>query len=158
MGLSDDVAGIEAFDDAPFDPGLVDATERQTALRGAPPIRFSTPIFKGYASSELNGCSRNAFPAFSVTAGGCALDCDHDPGHHARDAPPRGPRPRAAAGIEGLPAVGRSNRRNEIRCQEYYPVLDRLKRDCPTMRIELHSALLDESRARMMASAGVTRR
>ena len=47
-------------------------------------IRFSTPTFKSYSSCELSGCGKNSFPAFSVTAGGCALDVRSLPGEDPR--------------------------------------------------------------------------
>ena len=75
MDWSAHLAAIDAFEDARFDPALVNAL--QHAAGPARPIRFSTPTFKEYASNELKGCERNSFPAFSITAGACALDCDH---------------------------------------------------------------------------------
>ena len=71
------IAAIEALEDAPLDAGLVNDIERAHG-RGEPrEIRFSTPTFKSYSSCEVGGCGKNAFPAFSITAGACGLDCDH---------------------------------------------------------------------------------
>jgi hypothetical protein len=47
------------------------------ALVAPRPIRFSTPTFKEYTSTELSGCNKNSFPAFSITAAACGLNCDH---------------------------------------------------------------------------------
>jgi uncharacterized radical SAM superfamily protein len=58
-------------------------------------------------------------------------------------------------GLQGFLLSGGSDRRNEIRYERYYPVVERLKRDFPYLRIAIHSALLDERRARLMESAGV---
>ena len=69
---------IEELEEAAFEAGLVAEMEAVAEERGGlGPIRFSTPTFKAYASSEMKGCGKNSFPAFSVTAGACALDCDH---------------------------------------------------------------------------------
>ena len=57
--------------------------------------------------------------------------------------------------LQGFLLSGGSNRRNEIKYERYLPVLERLKRDFPHLRIAVHSALLDERRAKLMESAGV---
>ena len=57
--------------------------------------------------------------------------------------------------LQGFLLSGGSNRRNEIAYDRYYPVIDRLKREFPHLRIAVHSALLDEARAKRMESAGV---
>ncbi|MGA2795823.1 MAG: radical SAM protein, partial [Roseiarcus sp.] len=128
------------------------------------PIRFSTPTFKEYASGELTGCSKNSFPAFSVTAGACALDCDHcqakilAPMIPATDPQTLDRKVRDLAllqGLQGFLLSGGSNRRNEIKYERYYPVVERLKRDFPHLKIAIHSALLDAARARRMEAAGV---
>ena len=64
---------IEELEDAEFDPVLVDRLERHAKAQPLPPIRFSTPTFKSYSSSEMKGCSKNSFPAFSITAGACGI-------------------------------------------------------------------------------------
>lgn len=169
-GQRDDVSwleklgSIEPLEDADFNAQLVAAFQADAAVRPLKPIRFSTPTFRAYESSELKGCSRNAFPAFSVTGGACALDCDHCGGSILE--------PMIAAttpemldrkvrdlillqNLQGFLLSGGSNRRNEIKYEKYYPVIERLKRDFPHLRVAIHSALLDEPRARLMASAGV---
>ena len=77
MAWIDALADIEDLEDASFDASLVDEFERLAAGRDSRPIRFSTPTFKEYASTELSGCNKNSFPAFSITAGACGLNCDH---------------------------------------------------------------------------------
>lgn len=165
MGWMEHLQEIEALEDVEFEPRLVREMEN-TAFRkgGLPPIRFSTPTFKEYASSEISGCGKNSFPAFSVTAGACALDCDHC---QAKILEPMIPATTPEMldrkvrdlvllqGLQGFLLSGGSNRRNEIKYERYYPVLERLKRDFPHLRIAIHSALLDETRARLMESAGV---
>jgi uncharacterized radical SAM superfamily protein len=156
---------IEALDDADVDADLVAEMEAAALARGGSgPIRFSTPTFKAYSSSEVGGCSKNSFPAFSVTAGACALDCDHC---QAKILEPMIPATTpqmleqkvrdlvVLQNLQGFLLSGGSNRRNEIKYERYYPVLERLKRDFPGLKIAIHSALLDAGRARLMASAGI---
>ncbi|MCL4766336.1 MAG: radical SAM protein [Hyphomicrobiaceae bacterium] len=165
MEWLDKLTSIEALEDAAFDADLVGELERGTAeLSFARPIRFSTPTFKEYATSELQGCGKNSFPAFSVTGGACALDCDHC---QARILEPMIPATTPEMldrkvrdlvllqGLQGFLLSGGSNRRNEVKYERYYPVVEKLKRDFPHLRIAIHSALLDERRAKLMASAGV---
>jgi len=61
----------------------------------------------------------------------------------------------ATQDLQGFLLSGGSTKRNEIRYERYYPVIERLKRDFPALRIAIHSALLDAPRARSMADAGV---
>jgi len=155
---------IEVFEDAQFDADLVERMEAEAAGTLSRPIRFSTPTFKGYATEELKGCSKNSFPAFSVTAGNCALDCDHcqakilEPMIPATTPEMLNQKVRDLVllqNLRGFLLSGGSNRRNEIKYEKYYPVIERLKRDFPYLSIAIHSALLDERRARLMESAGV---
>ena len=158
------LAAIEELEDAPLDAALVAQYESAAGETAPRPIRFSTPTFKSYSSCELNGCGKNSFPAFSVTAGACALDCDHC---QAKILEPMIPatRPEAldqkvrelvvAQDLRGFLLSGGSNRRNEIRYERYYPVIEKLKRDFPYLKVAIHSALLDEPRARGMEAAGV---
>jgi len=164
MTWLDKLAGIEALEDAEFDADLV--AEMQAAARTRPlsTIRFSTPTFRTYETSELHGCAKNAFPAFSVTASACALACDHC---RAKILEPMIPATTPEMldrkvrdlillqDLRGFLLSGGSNRRNEIKYERYYPVIENLKRDFPYLRIAIHSALVDGPRARSMASAGV---
>ena len=160
------LAAIEALEDAPLDAALVADFERASieARAAGREIRFSTPTFKAYSSCELEGCGKNSFPAFSVTAAGCALMCDHC---QARILEPMIPATSpgmlerkvrelvATQDLQGFLLSGGSNKRNEIRYERYYPVIERLKRDYPALKVAIHSALLDAPRARGMADAGV---
>jgi len=155
---------IEALEDAPLDAALLAEFERRApGVRGRD-IRFSTPSFKAYSSCELEGCGKNSFPAFSVTAAGCALMCDHcqakilEPMIPATSTRMLEPKVRdlvATQDLQGFLLSGGSNKRNEIRYERYYPVIERLKRDHPQLKVAIHSALLDAPRARAMADAGV---
>ena len=77
MAWLERLAEIEDLEDAEFDAELVSKFEQLAANQAPRPIRFSTPTFKEYESSELEGCGKNSFPAFSITAGACGLNCDH---------------------------------------------------------------------------------
>jgi hypothetical protein len=165
MTWYDRISRIEELEDAGLDAGLVGLMEQAAERAGRPrPIRFSTPTFKEYATSDIEGCAKNSFPAFSVTAGACALDCDHC---QAKILEPMIPATSPEIldrkvrdlvllqGLQGFLLSGGSSRRNEIKYERYYPVIERLKRDFPFLRIAIHTALTDAPRARAMASAGV---
>lgn len=156
------ISAIEALEDAEFDAGLV--TRMQAAGRTGSRIRFSTPTFKEYESLEIKGCGKNSFPAFSITAGACALDCDHC---QAKILEPMIPATNPEMldrkvrdlillqGLQGFLLSGGSNRKNEIRYERFYPVIEALKRDYPDLKIAIHTALTDEAGAKRMESAGV---
>ncbi|NNE24840.1 MAG: radical SAM protein [Rhizobiales bacterium] len=158
------IAGIEELEDASWDDELVSLLEQRAPETSARPIRFSTPTFKEYSSSELQGCGKNSFPAFSITAGACALNCDHcqakilEPMIPATSPDMLDQKVRdliMLQDLQGFLLSGGSNRRNEIKYEKYYPIIEGLKRDFPDLKIAIHSALLDERRAKMMESAGV---
>ncbi|MBS0232230.1 MAG: radical SAM protein [Proteobacteria bacterium] len=155
---------IEALEDARFDGTLLGQFEADEETTLARPIRFSTPTFKSYATDDVKGCSKNSFPAFSVTGSACALDCDHcqakilEPMIAATTPEMLDQKVRDLVllqGLRGFLLSGGSNRRNEIKYERYYAVLERLKHDFPHLKIAIHSALLDERRAKLMESAGV---
>jgi hypothetical protein len=164
MPWLESIGAIEEYEDVLLDAELVRRFER--AATGMPPrsIRFSTPTFKDYASTELKGCSKNSFPSFSITAGACGLNCDHCRAEILKPMiPATSPamldqkvrRLIATQNLQGFLLSGGSNRRNEIPYERYYPVVEQLKRDFPDLRIAIHTALTDESGARAMESAGV---
>jgi len=164
MGWLQLISAIEALEDAEFDGQLVAEFERHAKTACTRPIRFSTPTFKEYSTDELQGCGKNSFPAFSITAGGCALMCDHcqakilEPMIPATSPDMLETKVRDLVllqDLQGFLLSGGSNRRNEIKYERYFPVIERLKRDFPYLKIAIHSALLDEPRARAMESAGV---
>jgi len=156
MSWFERIAAIEALEDASLDAALIAECERAKEAVTGRAIRFSTPTFKAYSSCELDGCSKNTFPAFSITAGGCALMCDHC---QAKILEPMLPATSpemlerkvreliASQALGGFLLSGGSNRHNEIRYERYYPVIERLKRDHPHLKIAIHSALLDAARA-----------
>ena len=164
MTWLESLQGIEELEDAAFDAALVAEMERAAPDNAQRMVRFSTPTFKEYESSELQSCGKNSFPAFSITAGGCALMCDHC---EARILEPMIPAVKPqdldrkvrhlieTEDLQGFLLSGGSNKRNEIRYTRFYPVVERLKRDFPQLRIAIHTALTDHAGAREMEAAGV---
>jgi lipoyl synthase len=164
MTWLESIGAIEEYEDVVLDAALVADLERHAAGAAPRPIRFSTPTFKDYASTEIKGCSKNSFPSFSITAGACGLNCDHcraeilKPMLAATSPAMLDQRVRhlvATQDLQGFLLSGGSNRRNEIPYERYYPVVERLKRDFPQMSIAIHTALTDEAGARAMEAAGV---
>jgi uncharacterized radical SAM superfamily protein len=164
MAWLENLKDIEELEDADFDPVLVAEMERLAPGNTQRMVRFSTPTFKEYESSELQSCGKNSFPAFSITAGGCALMCDHC---EAKILEPMIPAVKPeildrkvrklieTENLQGFLLSGGSNKRNEIRYSRFYPVIEQLKRDFPELRIAIHTALTDEAGAKEMESAGV---
>ncbi len=164
MAWLEALSGIEDLEDAVFDATLVEQFERRANGHERRPIRFSTPTFKEYSSTELSGCSKNSFPAFSITAGACGLNCDHcqkkilEPMIPATNPAMLDEKARhliETQGLNGFLLSGGSNKKNEIAYGRYMPVVEKLKHDYPDLKIAVHSALLDEPRAKEMESAGV---
>lgn len=160
----DRIQTIEDLEDAEFDAGLVAEMEAAFGARKPGPIRFSTPTFKEYDNAEIKGCGKNSFPAFSITAGACALDCDHcqakilEPMIPATKPDMLDRKVRALIKLQNLQGFllsGGSNRKNEINYERFYPVVEGLKRDFPHLKIAIHTALTDEAGAKRMESAGV---
>jgi len=164
MNWIDQVQQIEELEDCEIDATLVNAFEQSSTSTLARPIRFSTPTFKEFESDELKGCSKNSFPAFSITGGACALMCDHCQANILK--------PMISAttpeildqkvrdlillqDLQGFLLSSGSNRHNEIPYERFYPVIEDLKRDYPNLKVAIHTALLDEPRAKLMESAGV---
>src|SRR6056300_940433 len=164
MNWLDSLSRIEDLEDAEFDAALVAEFEQRAAIAVSRPIRFSTPTFKEYESSELEGCGKNSFPAFSITAGECGLNCDHcqkkilEPMIPATNPAMLDEKVRRlieSEQLSGFLLSGGSNRKNEISYGRYMPIVEGLKRDFPELKIAVHTALLDERRAKEMESAGV---
>ncbi len=163
-GWFERISAVEELEDADLDPVLIHDLQSLATTRPLAPVRFSTPTFKEYSSTELQGCSKNSFPAFSITAGACALMCDHcqakilEPMIPATTPQMLDQKVRDLVllqNLQGFLLSGGSNRRNEIKYERYYPIIEGLKRDFPHLKIAIHSALLDEPRAKLMESAGV---
>ena len=164
MSWAETLQAIEELEEAPLDAGLIGEFEAASTAAVSRPLRFSTPTFRDYTSTELRGCSKNSFPSFSITGGACGLNCDHC---QAKILEPMIPATTPeildmkvrhlvhTQNLQGFLLSGGSSKRNEIRYERYYPVVERLKRDFPAMRIAIHTALTDEKGARAMEAAGV---
>jgi lipoyl synthase len=164
MGWFDLIRAIEPFEDVPLDRALVDAFEAEAQIRPLERLRLYTPTFRAYATDELKGCGKNSFPAFSITGGACALNCDHC---QAKILEPMIPATNPAMldrkvrdlvllqDLRGFLLSGGSNRRNEVPYERFYPTIEALKHDFPYLRIAVHTALLDERRAKRMEAAGI---
>ena len=164
MGWFETIREIEPLDELPFDAHLVASLEAEARARPLGPMRFYTPTFRAYASDELKGCGKASFPAFSITGSACALNCDHcqtrilDPMIPATSPAELDRKVRdlvALKDLGGFLLSGGSNRRNEIAYERFFPTIEALKRDFPHLRIAVHTALLDEKRARGMEAAGI---
>ncbi len=66
---------IEALEGIALDPMLVLELERQP-LRQAP-LSFHIPGFKSCSLGEEAGCSKESWPAISISGSDCKLQCDH---------------------------------------------------------------------------------
>ena len=101
-------------------------------LEGAPAgvrrINFYTPTFKAYSTSEIGSCGKSAWPAVSITAGECKLQCDHCKAKILEPMIPatspealwRTVNEQVAQGARGMLLTGGSNHRDEV---EYGPFL-----------------------------------
>jgi len=152
------------FEDIEFDADIVAALEAAAHARPLSPLRFFTPTFRAYGTEDVKGCNKNSFPAFSITAGACALNCDHcqakilEPMIPATDPAMLERKVRDLVllqDLQGFLLSGGSNRRNEVPYERYYPTVEKLKREFPHLKIAMHSALLDEVKAKRMEAAGV---
>ena len=155
---------IEALEDAEFDSALLADLQKHAPAILDRDIRFSTPTFKEYETSELSGCGKNSFPAFSITGAGCALNCDHcqkkilEPMIAATKPEILEQKVRdliLMQNLQGFLLSGGSNRRNEINYDRFLPVVEKLKGEFPHLKVAIHTALLDEAAAKRMESAGV---
>lgn len=131
----------------------------------ARPFRASTPSFRDFDSDALGACRRSSvFPAFSITGGACALQCEHCRAAVLRPMLPAGDPAAfeatvrgmiAQAGLRGLLLSGGSNRRNEVPFDRYLRAVRRLKDDHPSLEVLVHTGLVDAARARALRDAGV---
>lgn len=165
MNWQDIAEGIEALEDLSLDGDLVAELERCQLNASSPKngIRFYTPTFKSYQTSEIHGCGRNAWPAVSITGSDCKLQCDHCKAKIlAPMIPAREPEAlwRVVEGLvadsaQGMLLTGGSNHRNEVEYDPYYSVVRRIKDAWPTFKIAVHTALVDVDAAQRMEQAGI---
>ncbi len=129
------------------------------------PFRASTPSFRDFDSDALGSCrSSDRFPAFSITADACALQCEHCRASILRPMRPAGEPAAFEAtvhrlvqqqGMRGLLLSGGSNRRNEVPFDRYLPVIRRLKQAHPRLEVLVHTGLVDARRAEALQQAGI---
>lgn len=157
---------IEPLDGVELDAPLVSELARRHAHlhdARAKRINFYTPTFKVYATSELAGCGKSAWPAISITGGDCKLACDHckakilEPMIPARtpDALWRVVNEQVEKGAKGMLLTGGSNHRNEVEYDAFYPTMRRIKDVFPAFRIAMHTALVDRDIAQRMEASGI---
>jgi hypothetical protein len=160
-GWADIAAEIEALEPARFDLELIDRLGRAGGT--ARPINFYTPTFKAYASSEISACGKSAWPAVSITAGECKLQCDHCKAKILEPMIPatspealwRTVNEQVAQGAKGMLLTGGSNHRDEVEYGPFLPTVRRIKDAFPEFRIAMHTALVDGAMAREISDAGV---
>ena len=160
------VARVEPLEGINLDAGLV--AEMQSKFAGlagdrAGRVNFYTPTFKTFASSEISGCGKSAWPAISITGGDCKLQCDHckakilEPMIAARSPEDlwRTVNEQINGGAQGMLLTGGSNHRNEVEYNDYYATIRRIKDTFPEFKIAMHTALVDMDIARRMEDSGI---
>lgn len=160
---SDIVAQIEPLDGIALDATLVEELSQRRTGFDAGRINFYTPTFKTYATSEIVGCGKNAWPAVSITGGVCKLACDHCKAKILEPMIPastpqelwRVVNDEIARGAQGMLLSGGSNHRDEVEYEAFYPTIRRIKDAFPAFKIALHTALVDGDIARRMEASGI---
>lgn len=162
-----DIAGqVEPLEGIALNAALVGHMQaRFGALQGERigAVNFYTPTFKAYATSEIAGCGKSAWPAVSITGGECSLQCDHCKAKILEPMIPaktpeelwRVVNQQIGSGAQGMLLTGGSNHRNEVEYDAFYPTLRRIKDAFPGFRIALHTALVDMNGARRMEDCGI---
>lgn len=162
----DIVEQVEPLEGVVLNPALVEDMERRFgALHGGRigGINFYTPTFKAFATSEIAGCGKSAWPAVSITGGDCKLQCDHCKAKilepmipaHTPEALWRVVNEQIGAGARGMLLTGGSNHRDEVEYDPFYPVIRRIKDEFPQFKIAMHTALVDMDMARRMEDCGI---
>ena len=162
----DIVENVEPLDGLQLNGSLVQEMENQFAgLQGerVGRVNFYTPTFKTYATSEISGCGKSAWPAMSITGGDCKLQCDHCKAKILEPMiPVRTPEAlwsqvneQIASGAQGMLLTGGSNYRNEVEYDAFYPVIRKIKNSFPQFKIAMHTALVDMDIARRMEDSGI---
>jgi uncharacterized radical SAM superfamily protein len=157
---------VEPLEGITLDAALVGQMEQRfSALKGerVGRVNFYTPTFKAYASSEIAGCGKSAWPAVSITGDDCKLQCDHckakilEPMIPARTPEDlwRVVNEQIAGGAQGMLLTGGSNHRNEVEYDDYYATIRRIKDTFPAFKIAMHTALVDMDIARRMEDSGI---
>lgn len=162
----DIVGRVEPLDGIELDATLVSEMQSKfNNLQGerVGRVNFYTPTFKAFASSEITGCGKSAWPAVSITGGDCKLQCDHckakilEPMIGARTPEElwRVVNEQINGGAQGMLLTGGSNHRNEVEYDDYYSTIRRIKDTFPDFKIAMHTALVDMDIARRMEDSGI---
>lgn len=162
----DMVGQVEPLDGIALDARLVAEMQHHCACQNpatAARINFYTPTFKAYATSELAGCGKSAWPAVSITGGECKLACDHCKAKILEPMiPARTPEAlwqvvndQIDQGAQGMLLTGGSNHRDEVEYDEFYPTIRRIKDTFPAFKIAMHTALVDRDIALRMEASGI---
>jgi hypothetical protein len=162
----DIVGRVEPLDGIELDAALVHEMQTKfNSLQGerVGRVNFYTPTFKAFASSEITGCGKSAWPAVSITGGDCKLQCDHckakilEPMIGARTPEElwRVVNEQINGGAQGMLLTGGSNHRNEVEYDDYYSTIRRIKDTFPDFKIAMHTALVDMDIARRMEDSGI---
>ena len=160
------VGRVEPLDGVELDAALVNEMQSKFAgLQGERigRVNFYTPTFKAFASSEITGCGKSAWPAVSITGGDCKLQCDHckakilEPMISARTPEDlwRVVNEQINGGAQGMLLTGGSNHRNEVEYDDYYATIRKIKDTFPAFKIAMHTALVDMDIARRMEDCGI---
>lgn len=160
------VRAVEALEVGHFDADLVRAMQaRGTHASGAAAgrINFYVPTFKAFATSEIRGCGKSAWPAISVTGPACKLACDHCKAKLLEAMIPattpealwRVVNEQIEAGAQGMLLSGGSNHRDEVEYEPFLPVVRRIKDAFPRFKVAIHTALVDRDKARRIEASGV---
>jgi lipoyl synthase len=158
--------GIEALEVGEFDARLVASFEERLARLprdAARQVNFYVPTFKTFATSEIAGCGKSAWPAVSITGPECKLQCDHckakllDPMIPATtpDALWRVVNEQIEAGAQGMLLTGGSNLRDEVEYGPFFPTIRRIKDSFPDFRIAMHTALATRDQAKRIEASGI---
>ncbi len=160
------VERVEPLDGIELDAALVNEMQSRFAgLQGerVGRVNFYTPTFKAFASSEITGCGKSAWPAISITGGDCKLQCDHckakilEPMIATRTPEElwRVVNEQINGGAQGMLLTGGSNHRNEVEYDDYYSTIRKIKDTFPEFKIAMHTALVDMDIARRMEDSGI---
>ena len=156
-------AQVEALETAELDGALVAEMQASLSGRELGRVNFYTPTLKAYATSEISGCGKSAWPAVSITGGDCKLQCDHCKAKILEPMiPARTPEnlwrvvnEQIEGGAQGMLLTGGSTHRNEVEYDLYYATIRRIKDAFPEFRIALHTALVNADIARRMEDSGI---
>ena len=154
---------VEALEGVPLNHNLIKNIEETTRNNNSKGIRFYTPTFKKFHSSEIVGCGKNAWPAISITGGDCKLQCDHCKAKILEPMlPARTPEElwklvneQIELGAQGILLTGGSDHNNHVEYGPYYSTIRKIKDTYPLFKIALHTALVDLDVAKRMEDSGI---